>query len=97
MLKRLGYIENKTISRLSVWTRGKDGGGMEGIPNILGFIDSSVQECLHEGGGGGGGDCETKRKETGKIKVQPVYKVVQSEILVVSVHSVVLNSYTVGP
>jgi hypothetical protein len=23
---------------------------MEGIPNILGFIDSSVQECLHERG-----------------------------------------------
>jgi len=26
---------------------------MEGIPNILGFIDSSVQECLHEKGRGG--------------------------------------------
>jgi hypothetical protein len=25
---------------------------MEGIPNILGFIDSSVQDCLHEKGRG---------------------------------------------
>ncbi len=36
---------------------------MEGIPNILGFIDSSVQECLHEGGGEGG---ETERQKEKK-------------------------------
>jgi hypothetical protein len=36
---------------------------MEGIPNILGFIDSSVQECLHEGGGE-----ETERQKEKKLE-----------------------------